>query len=80
MSPEATREERRKVQEERRKIINVLGSAHCLKEALRSEEPPPDLDGAVELLEEELQRIINALDPVNLEQSEEVSETGEPQP
>ncbi len=78
MSPDATvREKRSKVQQERGKIINALGALQCVKLAIRAEELSGDIDGAVELIEEELQRTINALDPVNLGRNEEASEAKE---
>ena len=55
------------VQEQRSKLINVLGVVQCMQIAVRSSKRPAELEGAVELLEEELQRILNGLDPVELE-------------
>jgi hypothetical protein len=56
------------VQEQRTKLINVIGAVQCMRIAVRHK-PPMELEGAVELLEDELQRILNALDPVELERS-----------
>jgi hypothetical protein len=56
----------REVQEQRSKLLNVLGAVQCMQIAVRHK-PPMELEGAVELLEEELQRILDALDPCVLE-------------
>ena len=56
------------VQEQRTKLINVIGAVQCMRIAVRHK-PPMELEGAVELLEDELQRILNALDPVELERA-----------
>jgi hypothetical protein len=56
------------VQKQRTKLLNVLGAVQCTLTAIRHE-PPMELEGAVGLLEDEVQRIINALDPVELERA-----------
>jgi hypothetical protein len=55
------------VQDQRSKLLNVLGAVQCMKMAVRHRERPPELEGAVVLLEEELQRIIDELDPIQLD-------------
>jgi hypothetical protein len=56
----------REVQEQRSKLLNVLGAVQCMQIAVRHE-PPPEIEGAVELLEEEIQRICDGLDYLVLE-------------
>jgi hypothetical protein len=58
------------VQDQRSKLINVLGVVQCMQIAVRSSHPPKELEGAVELLEEEVQRILDGLDPMTLEKVE----------
>jgi hypothetical protein len=53
------------VQEQRSKLLNVLGAVQCMQVAVRHE-PPKELEGAIELLEEELQRILEGLDQFTL--------------
>ena len=50
------------IQEQKTKLINVLGVVQCMQSAVREEEPPLELEGAVELLGEEVQRVINGLE------------------
>ena len=49
------------VQEQRTKLINVIGAVQCMRVAVRHE-PPRELEGAIELLENELQRILDRLE------------------
>jgi hypothetical protein len=49
------------VQQQRTKLINVLGAVQCMQMAVRHK-PPMELEGAIELLGEEVQRIINGLE------------------
>jgi hypothetical protein len=58
------------VGEQRSKLINVLGALQCMRIAVSSSHPPEELEGAVEMLEEEVQRILNALDPMMLGKAE----------
>jgi hypothetical protein len=44
------------VEEQRSRLINVLGAVQCMRVAVRTE-PPSELEGAVALLEDELERI-----------------------
>ena len=53
------------VQEQRTKLINVIGAVQCMRIAVRHE-PPRELEGAIELLEEELQRILDRLEEVSV--------------
>ena len=49
------------IQEQRTKLINVLGAVQCMRIAVRHE-PPRELEGPIELLEQELQRILGKLE------------------
>ena len=53
------------VDDQRSRLLNVLGAVQCMKVAVR-EQPPKELEGAVQLLEEELQRILEGLDEFSL--------------
>lgn len=63
------------VEEQRRRLINAIATAECLKLACRDREAPGDIDGALELLQDELQRILNALEqPALISASSEVGQ------
>jgi hypothetical protein len=51
----------RAVDDQRSKLLNVLGTLQCMEIAVQ-ERPPRELQGAVLLLEDEVQRVIEALD------------------
>jgi hypothetical protein len=50
------------IHEQKAKLINVLGVVQCMQSAVRDDEPPMELEGAIELLGEEVQRVINRLE------------------
>jgi hypothetical protein len=50
------------IHEQKTKLINVLGVVQCMQSAVRDDEPPMELEGAIELLGEEVQRVINGLE------------------
>ena len=51
------------IHEQKTKLINVLGVVECIQIAVRDQdEQPIELEGAVELLGEEVQRVINSLE------------------
>jgi len=51
------------IHEQKTKLINVLGVVECIQIAIRDQdEQPIELEGAVELLGEEVQRVINSLE------------------
>lgn len=53
------------VEEQRSRLINVLGAVQCMRVAVRTE-PPAELEGAIALLEDELQRIYTGLEETML--------------
>lgn len=71
---------RQAVEEQRSKLINVLGAVQCMKVAIAHDthrEITVELQGAVELLEDEVQRIVTALDERSLLQPIEASTEAE---
>lgn len=56
------------VEDQRSRLLNVLGTVQCLKLAAdrARHEEAPEFAGAVELLEEEVQRIVTALEEIEL--------------
>jgi len=57
------------VEEQRSKLLNVLGTVQCMKVALRHDPDGSEMhefSGAVELLEDEVQRIVTALEESSL--------------
>jgi hypothetical protein len=54
------------VETQRMKLLGVLGALQAMKAAVRTGEPPDELEAAVELLEDETQRIITALEDSSL--------------
>lgn len=70
------------VDDQRMRLINVLGAIQCVKVAIRyphdarGRDLLPDLDGAIELLGGETQRVINELDPCVLERGMPSAVTG----
>ena len=70
------------VDDQRMRLINVLGAIQCVKVAIRyprdarGRDLLPELDGAIELLGDETQRVINELDPCVLGRREPSAVTG----
>ena len=53
------------VEDQRGRLLNVLGTVQCMKVALRHDADTsemPEFAGTVELLEDEIQRIVTALE------------------
>lgn len=59
------------VENERMKLLGVLGGLQCLRVACRNPEPEIELEAAVELLAGEVQRIVTALDGTSLHKAGE---------
>lgn len=57
------------VENERMRLLGVLGGLQCLRVACRNPEPEIELEAAVELLASEVQRIVTALDSASLDQA-----------
>lgn len=54
------------VEDERMKLLGVLGGLQCLRVACRNAEPEIELEAAVVLLANEVQRIVTALEDTSL--------------
>jgi hypothetical protein len=63
------------VEQQRVKLINVLGVVQCVRIAARESDPPAELEGAVALLEENVQNILEALERPMLERAIAQGET-----
>jgi hypothetical protein len=63
------------VEAERMRLLNVIGVVQCMQIAAGADDPPPELEGAVALVEEHLQTIAERLDRLVLERSLRATET-----
>jgi hypothetical protein len=57
------------VESQRALLINAIAALECAMLSCRDRKPPADLDGALELIGEELQRILGALEGSALERA-----------
>lgn len=60
-----------RVEDQRDKLLNVLGSLRCIAQAVQSDAAPDDGEfaGAIELTADELQRVLDALERQRLTES-----------
>jgi hypothetical protein len=56
------------VEDQRSRLLNVLGVMQCMRIAV-SNKPPPELEGAVALVEDNLQDILEALEELSLKRA-----------
>ncbi len=58
------------VEDQRQKLLNVLGVAQCVKVAVGSNTSElPDLDAALALVEEQLQSVVTGLERLSLQRA-----------